>query len=120
MKSAASRRLVGVPPITLNDRIGKSAGVIFSDSISVPAGSRSRARPMAASVSWRERHMSVPSANCSAISAAPRMMRVRIRRTPITVARDSSSGRTTEACICSGGTSPERATTTMRGNSTSG
>ena len=64
--------------------------------------------------------MSVPGANCSDISIAPRMVRERIRSTPSTVASAVSSGRVSEIWVTSGGASRPRATTTMRGNSTSG
>jgi hypothetical protein len=65
--------------------------------------------------------LSLPSSNCSAISAAPRMIRVRIRRAPGTLAKDSSRGRTTAACISAGVRSRSaRDDRQMRGKSTSG
>ena len=64
--------------------------------------------------------MSVPGANCSEISTAPRIVRERIRSTPSTVASAVSSGRVNVDLSDAGGASPPRATTTIRGNSTSG
>ena len=66
------------------------------------------------------RHMSVPATNSSETSALPRMVRERTRRTPSTVTSDCSSGRVTCVSKTSAGSSPPRATTTMRGKSTSG
>ena len=100
--------------------IGNDVVVSRSTTTSAERGSVARASPTRDSTSCSARHMSVPGANCSPSSTAPRMVRERMRSTPSTVASAFSSGRVSVPCVTSGGASPPRATTTMRGNSTSG
>jgi len=99
---------------------GNEVVVIRSTTTSVAGGSAERASPTRDSTSCNARHMSVPGENCSDSSTAPRMVRERMRSTPSTVASAASSGRVSATCVSGGGASPPRATTTMRGKSTSG
>ena len=64
--------------------------------------------------------MSVDGSNCAEISAAPRMLFDRTRRTPGTAMTTCSIGRVTMSDIDCGGSVPECATMTMRGNCSGG
>ena len=118
---AMSRRsAAGRSPVTLNSIIGKNDGVMRSTRICVPAGRSGRTSS------------TLPCSNCSAYgmsasglkmtdnSAEPRIVRDRTRRTPSTSRAASSSRRVTVICMIRGDRSPECATATIRGNSTSG
>ncbi len=119
--SATSRSSRGsTAPATLKVTTGKEPVVIRCTTIWVSCGSSLRVWLTRASTRPRARHMSVPGANCREISVAPRMVRERMRCTPSTAVSSCSSGRVTWVRKTSGGEPPVRATTTMRGNSTSG
>ena len=64
--------------------------------------------------------MSVEGSNCAEISAAPRMLLDRTRRTPGTSMIACSRGRVTVSIIDWEGSVPLCAMTTMRGNSSGG
>ncbi len=64
--------------------------------------------------------MSESGLKSTEISVAPRMVFDRTRRTPSTDRAASSRGRVTASCMSRGDRSPDLATMTMRGNSTSG
>ncbi len=107
-------------PLRLKVTTGNDPVVIFSTDTSVLSGRSALAATTLAWSTWSARHMSVPGANWIEISAAPRMVRLRMRSTPSTAVSACSRGRVTVARNTSGGASPTFATTTMRGNSTSG
>jgi hypothetical protein len=119
--TAASRSARGsASPVTLKVTMGSAVGVTRSTVMSAVSGSSPRASATWVSTSCRVRHMSVPGSNCADSSVAPRIVRARRRRRLGTVATASSSGRAATVCTTSGGRSPTRQTTTMRGKSTSG
>ncbi len=100
--------------------MGNEPVVTFSTTISAPTGSSERASETRDSTICSARHMSVSGLNCKEISVAPRMVLERTPVSPSTEPSDCSSGRVKPVETTSGGAPPLLATTTMRGNSTSG
>ena len=99
---------------------GKMAGVIRSIWSWVPIGrspviSATRFCTICSAVT-----MSVAGSNCAEISAPPRMLFDRTRRTPGTAMMTCSIGRVTMSDIDCGGSVPECATMAMRGNCSGG
>ena len=99
---------------------GKTAGVRRSTSSSVSAGNSPRISATRFCTCCSATTMSVAGANCAEISAAPRMLRDRTRRTPGTSITACSIGRVTVSVIDCEGSVPLLAITTMRGNSSGG
>ncbi len=118
---ATSRKSeAGSGPVTLKLNIGKNDGVMRSTRISVPPGNVGRTSSTLPCSNCSASGMSASALNTTDSSVAPRMVRERTRRTPSTSRAASSSGRVTVIIINRGDRSPECATITMRGNSTSG
>jgi hypothetical protein len=106
--------------VTLNSIIGKNDGVMRSMRTWVPAGMSLRASSTLPCISCRASIMLVSGLKMTDSSVEPRIVRERTRRTPSTWRAASSSRRVTAIIINRGDRSPECATVTMRGNSTSG
>ena len=101
-------------------KMGKIDGVIRSTCSSVPSGSPGFTSSVFPCMSCSAYFMSASELKRIEISVAPRMVFDRTRRTPSTARAASSSGRVTASCISRGDRSPDLATMTIRGNSTSG
>lgn len=106
--------------MTLNSIIGKNDGVMRSTRTFVPAGMSGLASSNLPCINCSAYGMSASASKTTDSSAAPRIVRDRTRRTPRTSRAASSRGRVTEIIISRGDRSPDCATATMRGNSTSG
>ena len=119
--SATSRSCSGgTLPSTLTVRTGNDVGVSRSACSVVAGGSSLRVSPRRACTSCSAVTMSLSGSNCSEISTAPRIVRERTRVTPRTGASASSSGRVTLRRTSSAVASGRLATTTTRGNASSG
>ena len=99
---------------------GKISGVIRSIWSSVSAGRSPVISATRFCTICSATTMSVDGSNCAEISAAPRMLFERTRRTPGTAMTTCSIGRVTMSDIDCGGSVPECATMTMRGNCSGG
>ena len=99
--SPISRRRRGsIGPVRLKVTHGKRGrGQTLDHDLGAARAAPARASATRDSTSCSARHMSVPGANCSDSSTAPRMVRERRRSTPSTVVSALSSGRVSAICV---------------------